>query len=51
MTSATAERTFSPLRRLKNFLQSNISQERLNHNACKTISNQENDQNIGVYIH
>ena len=31
MTSATAERTFSTLRRLKNYLRSNMSQERLNH--------------------
>ena len=32
MTSATAERTFSKMRRLKNYLRSNMSQERLNHN-------------------
>lgn len=31
MTSASAERTFSTLRRLKNYLHSNMSQERLNH--------------------
>ena len=39
MTSATAERTFSTLRRLKNYLRSNMSQERLNHtiilHTCK----------------
>ena len=31
MTSATAERTFSALRRLKNYLRSTMTQERLNH--------------------
>ena len=31
MTSATAEHTFSTLRRLKNYLRSTMSQERLNH--------------------
>lgn len=31
MASATAERTFSTLRRLKNYLRSSMSQERLNH--------------------
>ena len=31
MTLATAERTFSTLRRLKNYLCANMSQERLNH--------------------
>ena len=31
MTSASAERTFSTLRRLKNYLRSNMSQECLNH--------------------
>ena len=31
MTSATTERTFSTLRRLKNYLRSTMSQKRLNH--------------------
>ena len=31
MTSATAEHTFSTLRRLKDYLRSSMSQERLNH--------------------
>ena len=31
MTSATAERSFSSLRRVKTYLQSTVSQERLNH--------------------
>ena len=31
MTTATAERTFSTLRRLKNYLQSTMTQKRLNH--------------------
>ena len=31
MTSATAERTFSMLRRLKNYLRSTMTQQRLNH--------------------
>jgi hypothetical protein len=31
MTSATAERTFSTLRRLKNNLRANMTQQRLNH--------------------
>ena len=31
MTSATAERTFSTLRQLKNYLRSTMSQKRLNH--------------------
>ena len=31
MTSATAERTFSALRRLKNYLRANMTQKRLNH--------------------
>ena len=31
MTSATAERTFSTLRRLKHYLRSTKTQERLNH--------------------
>ena len=31
MTTATAERTFSMLRRLKNYLRSRMTQEQLNH--------------------
>ena len=31
MTLATAERTFSSLRRLKNYLRSTMTQKRLNH--------------------
>ena len=31
MTTATAERTFSTLRRLKNYLRTTMTQKRLNH--------------------
>ena len=42
-TNATSERSFSTLRRLKTYLRSTMSQERLNHCAILTIMKEECD--------
>ena len=42
MTSATPERTFSTLKRIKTYLRSTISQERLNGLALTNINKEEN---------
>ena len=44
VTSATAERTFSALRRVKSFLRSTTSQERLNHCMILHIYKKETDE-------
>lgn len=44
VTSATAERTFSVLRRLKTFLRSSMSQPRLNHTMLLHIHKSRTDQ-------
>ena len=44
VTTATAERTFSVLRRLKAFLRSSMSQPRLNHVTILHIHKERTDQ-------
>ena len=44
VTTATAERTFSTLRRLKTFLHSNKSQPRLNHTMPLHIHKERTDE-------
>ena len=44
VTSATAERAFSALRRLKNFLRSTMSQPRLNHVMILHIHKERTDK-------
>jgi len=43
MSSATAERTFSALRRLKNYLRTTMTQKRLNHVALLHTHKQPTD--------
>ena len=49
VTSATAKRTFSTLRRLKTFLQSSMSQQRLNHVMLLHIHKERTD-NINLTV-
>ena len=60
MTTATAERTFSTLRRLKNYLRTTMTQKRLNHVVLLHTHKQRTDvidlddvmrQFIGVNTH
>ena len=44
VTSATAERSFSTLRRLKNYLRSTMTQKRLNHVVLLHVHKQQTDQ-------
>ena len=44
MTSATAERTFSALRRMKSYLRSTMSQKRLNHVALLHTQKERTDR-------
>lgn len=53
VTSANRERTFSTLKRLKSYLRTTISQERLNGLALTNISKEENvivEEIIQVFI-
>ena len=60
MTTVTAEKTFSTLRRLKNYLRTTMTQKRLNHVVLLHIHKQHTDvidlddvmrQFIGVNTH
>ena len=44
MASATAERSFSALRRLKNYLRTTMTQKRLNHLIVMHIHKERTDQ-------
>ena len=44
MTSATAERTFSTLRRLKSYLRSTMTQKRLNHVVMSHVHKDQTDE-------
>ena len=44
MASATAERSFSALRRLKNYLRTTMTQKRLNHLMVMHIHKERTDQ-------
>ena len=44
MASATADRSFSALRRLKNYLRTTMSQKRLNHLIVMHIHKERTDQ-------
>ena len=44
VTTATAERSFSALRRLKTYLRSTMSQERLNHTMLLHVHKDRTDQ-------
>jgi len=46
MTSATAERTFSTLRRLKSYLRSTMTQKRLNHVILHTHKEQTDELDL-----